>query len=107
MDLPAPVGRHREEGIRVHPLRFLGLALVSGASQSLDGGIFIGLAQEVPEPLFNHRAQQPTGVVLGHAEGVRDRRKEINAVRPGIFEMASLDGLLPERFTAGISSEVG
>ena len=44
--------------------------------------------------------------MLGDAEGVRDRRKEINAVRLGMFEMASLDGLLPERFTAGIMSEV-
>ena len=57
-------------------------------------------------PLFNDRAQQPTGVVLGHAEGVRDRRKESNAVRLGIFEMASLDDLLPECFTAVILSEV-
>ena len=90
----------------MHPLRGFGLALVGGASQSLDGVVFIGLAQEVPQPLFNDRAQQPTGVVLGDAEGVRDRRKKINAVRLGIFEMASLDGLLPECFTAGIMSEV-
>ena len=97
---------HREGGIRVHPLRCFGLVRVGGASQSLDGVVFISLAQEVPVPLFNDRAQQATGVVLGHAEGVRDRRKEINAVRLGIFEMASLDGLLPECFTAGIMSEV-
>ena len=97
---------HREGGIRVHPLRCFGLVRVGGASQSLDGVVFIGLAQEVPEPLFNHRAQQPTGVVLGDAEGVRDSRKKINAVSLGIFEMASLDGLLPECFTAVILSEV-
>ena len=79
---------------------------VDAASQSLGGVVFIGLAQEVPEPLFNDRPQQPAGVVLGHAEGVRDRRKKINAVRLGIFEMALLDGLLPECFTAVILSEV-
>ena len=90
----------------MHPLSSLGLVLVGGASQSLDGVVFISLAQEVPVSLFNDRAQQATGVVLGHAEGVRDRRKEINAVCLGIFEMASLDGLLPECFTSGISSEV-
>ena len=106
MGLPAPVGRHGKEGIRVHPLRFFGLVRVGGASQSLDGGIFIRLAQEVPEPLFNDRAQQPAGVVLGDAEGVRDGRKEINAVSLSNFEMALLDGILPECFTAGILSEV-
>ena len=90
----------------MHPLRSLVSCSSVGASQSLDGVIFISLAQEVPEPLFNDRAQQPTGVVLGDAEGVRDRRKKINAVRLGIFEMASLDGFLPECFTAGIMSEV-
>src|SRR5688500_13722145 len=97
---------HRKEGIRVHPPRGVGLVRVGGASQSLDSDIFISLAQEVPVPLFNDRAQQATGIVLGHAEGVRDRRKEINAVSLGMFEMASLDGLLPECFTAGIMSEV-
>ena len=90
----------------MHPLPGFGLVRVSAASQSLDGVVFISLAQEVPVPLFNDRAQQATGVVIGHTEGVGDRRKEINAVRLGIFEMASLDGLLPERFTTGISSEV-
>ena len=80
--------------------------LVNGASQSLDGVVFISLAQEVPEPLFNHRAQQPTGVVLGDAEGMLDRRKKIEAVRLGLFEMSQLDGLLPEGFTAGILLEV-
>ena len=89
----------------MHPLRGFDLVCVGGASQALDGVVFISLAQEVPVPLFNDRAQQATGVVLGHAQGVRDRRKESNAVRLGIFEMASLDGLLPESFTAGILSE--
>ena len=97
---------HREGEIRVHPLRGFGLVRVGAASQSLDGVVFVGLAQAVPQPLFNDRAQQPTGVVLGDAEGVRDRRKEINAIRLGIFEMAELDGLLPECFTAGIMLEV-
>src|SRR5688572_24391206 len=92
--------------MRVHPLSGFGLLLVGGASQSLDGVVFISLAQEMPQPLFNDRAQQATGVVLGHAEGVRDRRKEINAVRLGIFEMSQLDGFLPECFTSGLSSEV-
>ena len=79
---------------------------VGGASQSLESVIFISLAQEVPQPLFNDRAQQPAGVVLGDAEGVRDRRKKIKAVRLGIFEMSALDGLLLECFTAGVMLEV-
>ena len=37
---------------------------------------------------------------------MRDRRKKIKAVRLGIFEMASLDGLVPECFTSGILLEV-
>ena len=90
----------------MHPLRCFSLVRFGGASQSLDGVVFVGLAQEVPVPLFNDRPQQATGVVLCHAEGVRDRRKKINAVRLSIFEMASLDGFLPECFTAGIISEV-
>ena len=77
----------------MHPLRGFGLVRVGEASQSLDGVVFVGLAQAVPQPLFNDRAQQPTGVVLGDAEGVRDCRKKINAIRLGIFEMAELDGL--------------
>src|SRR5687768_8290572 len=67
---------YREGGNRVHPLRGFGLVRVGGASQSLDGVVFVGLAQDVPVPLFNDRAQQATGVVLGHAEGVRNRKNE-------------------------------
>jgi hypothetical protein len=70
----------------MYPLRFFGLVLVGGASQSLDGVVFIGLGEEVPEPLLNDRPQKPTGVVLGDAEGVSYGGEEINTVRLGIFE---------------------
>src|SRR6187431_311966 len=106
MEIGVAVVGHAQEGIGVYALGLSGLALVVGASQSLEGVVFVGLAQEVPESLFHHSAQQPTGVVLGDAEGVSDGSKEINVVSLGIFEMSELDGLLPESFTSVIVSEV-
>src|SRR5688572_15319228 len=60
----------------------------------------------MPEPLFNDGAQQPAGVVLGDAQGMRDGRKKIQAVSLDVFEMTAFHGVLPEGFTADVLLEV-
>jgi hypothetical protein len=52
----------------------------SMTSQPPDGQLFIGLGDDLPEPLFDNRAQEPTGIACGNAAGMGNGGKEGGAV---------------------------
>ena len=102
--VPTGAGRHKR--VRLDLRRFLGRLGVGGVFQPDDAVVLICLTDDVPQTLFNHGAKEPTGIGLGDPQGMSDGGKKINAVGRGVSDIAVLDRLLAELFTAGVGVEV-